>query len=156
MRFHLQAGLAVILSAGFLPLAAQAGSLAGSKVALSSAVFVERAGGSRGGLNRTIEPAATLARGQRLVLVVDWQAPRKTSSFTVTTPIPVSLSFQRSSAEGEEVSVNGGRDWGRLGALQTRDSDGLRMATPEDVTHVRWRVRSTARTGRIAYSALVR
>jgi hypothetical protein len=152
MRFYLMAGMAATLGALALPVAAHAAS----QVALSSAVFVEHATPLRGMTARRVEPASALARGERVVLVVDWRAPRRGASFTVTTPIPSALAFQRSSNEAEEVSVDGGRSWGRLGELRLRDSYGLRIATPEDVTHVRWRVRGSATQGRIAYSALVR
>ncbi len=152
MRIHLIAGAAAALVALFVPLAAHAESA----VALSSAVFVEHATPSRGAIARSVEPASTLSRGQRVVLVVDWRAPRRGESFTVTTPIPAALAFQRSSSEAEEVSVDGGRSWGRLGELQLRDAWGARLATAEDVTHVRWRMRRAEMRGRIAYSALVR
>jgi hypothetical protein len=53
------------------------------------------------------------------------------------------------------VSVDGGKTWGKLGKLRI----GSRLATPEDVTHVRWRISAAhAALGRgdIAYSGIVR
>ena len=69
--------------------------------------------------------------------------------------MPQSLAYQRSAEGGEEVSVDGGKSWGRLRDLHM----GSRMATPEDVTHVRWYVspvQAQSGTGRIAYAGLVR
>jgi hypothetical protein len=76
-------------------------------------------------------------------------------SFVITNPLPASLSYEGSASELQEVSVDGARTWGKLGTLRI----GHRLATPEDVTHVRWRVTaSTAARGRgqIAYSGTVR
>ena len=52
-------------------------------------------------------------------------------------------------------SVDGGRTWGKLGNLRM----GGRYATPEDVTHVRWRIapgHAARGSGHIAYSGIVR
>jgi hypothetical protein len=59
----------------------------------------------------------------------------------------------------EEISIDGGRSWGKLGMLMIRDTSGTRLASPEDVTHVRWRIPASVAargTGTIAYSAIVR
>jgi hypothetical protein len=125
---------------------------AAPKVALDSAVFVERAGS---GNVRSLEPAGQLSRGDRVVTIVTWQRLDGEGSFTVTNPLPRSVYFQRSANADEEVSVDGGRSWGRIGMLRY----GARLATPEDVTHVRWRVpahQTAAGRGQIAYSGIVR
>lgn len=114
------------------PLQAQSAS-----VAIASAVYVEREQGPL----RTVEPARELRKGERVVTVLRWQAPR--GSYTVTSPVPASLQFERSSAEAIEASTDGGRSWRELGKVQ-----------PEAVTHLRWRVGQGA--GRLTYSAIVR
>lgn len=121
-------------------------------VALDSAVFVERVAPGAG---RMLEPARQLRRGDRLVYVVNWQRKGGQGGFTVTNPLPRTVYFQRSAEGDEEVSIDGGRNWGRLEALRI----GNRIATPEDVTHVRWRVapdEAARGSGRITYSAIVR
>ena len=121
-------------------------------VALDSAVFVERITPDAG---RMLEPASDLSRGDRVVYVVRWYRMGGDGGFTVTNPLPRSVQFQGSANGDEEVSIDGGKTWGKLAALRV----GNRIATPEDVTHVRWRVdpRTAARgQGRIAYSAIVR
>jgi hypothetical protein len=121
-------------------------------VALDSAVFVERVTPDSG---RMLEPATELSRGDRVVYVVRWYRMGGDGGFTVTNPLPRSVQFQGSANGDEEVSIDGGRTWGKLATLRL----GNRIATPEDVTHVRWRVdpRTAARgQGRIAYSAIVR
>ena len=121
-------------------------------VSLDSAVFVERA---TPGMGRMLEPATELSRGDRVVYVVRWYKLGGDGGFVVTNPLPRSVYYQGSANGDEEVSTNGGRTWGKLAMLRSGD----RPATPEDVTHVRWRVdpRTASRgQGRIAYSAVVR
>ncbi len=94
-------------------------------VSLASAVFVERIGHTQDGrVERRIEPAKRLTRGDKVVLMVEWRAAQADKGFAVTSPIPRTLAFQEISLEGAEVSVNGGRSWGRIGELVIRDGDG--------------------------------
>jgi hypothetical protein len=142
--------LAAALACTATPLAAE------STVKLGSAVYIERSEPALGGGTiRKIEPASTLRRGDRVVLAVEWDGPRRGTNFTVTSPVPRTLHFQRSSEREQEVSVDGGKNWGLLKDLRI----GNRHATPEDVTHIRWHVsRNDAAmgTGRFTYSAIVR
>lgn len=138
--------------ATILALAAPAAALAAPLVTLDSAVFVERI---KPGAVRLLEPARQLNRGDRLVYVVSWQRMGGEGGFTVTNPLPRTVYYQRSATGDEEVSVDGGRRWGKLDSLRVGD----RVATPEDVTHLRWRVapaQAARGTGRITYSAIVR
>lgn len=121
-------------------------------VALDSAVYVERIVPNKG---RLLQPANALKRGDRVVYVVSWTRMGGQGGFTVTNPLPRKVYYQGSADGREEVSLDGGRSWGRLDALRVGD----RLATPEDVTHVRWRVpaNEAARgSGQITYSAIVR
>lgn len=123
------------------------------------AVYVEKAHKVGFGMDRSLEPANRILPGDRVVLVLDWQAPAKAGSFVLTSPIPKTLSFERSSNDVEEISADGGQSWGRLGSVKIRDENGLRFATPEDATHIRWRIPAQVAArgaGRIAYSAIAR
>lgn len=145
-RTALAALVGLILAAG------TSAAQASPAVALDSAVFVERITPDSG---RMLEPATELSRGDRVIYVLRWYRMGGDGGFTVTNPLPRSVQFQGSAHGDEEVSIDGGRTWGKLAALRV----GNRIATPEDVTHVRWRVdpRTAARgQGRIAYSAIVR
>ena len=122
------------------------------RVALDSTVFVERVTPER---TRSLEPARRLSRGDRVVYVTTWSNPGGADGFTLTNPLPQHVAYQGSANSDEEVSADGGRSWGRLGSLRI----GTRLALPEDVTHVRWRVAPTLAAkgaGRIAWSAIVR
>ena len=128
------------------PLAAQT-----QAVSVASSVFIERQDES----HRVLEPADRLRPGDRVVTIVSWKRAAPGGQFVLTNPLPRTLHFQASAADDAEVSVDGGRSWGRLGALRM----GQRIATAQDVTHVRWRVspaQAMAGSGRIAYAALVR
>ncbi|MBS0481012.1 MAG: hypothetical protein JSR96_02465 [Proteobacteria bacterium] len=121
-------------------------------VALDSSVFVERSSQRSG---RLLEPAVRLNRGDRVVYVLSWTRAAGSGGFTVTNPLPRSVYYQDSASEDAEVSIDGGRTWGTLNALRIHG----RPATPEDVTHVRWRVAASQAaqgSGQIAYSAIVR
>lgn len=131
-------------------------AIAKQSVSLDSTVFVER---QQFGNVRSLEPVDRLTRGDRVVTVVTWQrispAAHRTGSFTVTNPLPRAIAYQTSARGDEEVSIDGGHTWGKLGMLRV----GSRVATPEDVTHVRWRITATTAAkgrGQIAYSGIVR
>ena len=123
-------------------------ALAHPAVALDSAVFVERL---QPGNIRNLEPASRLSRGDRVVTIVSWRRAGGNGGFTLINPLPRAIAFQASARDDDQVSVDGGRSWGRLGVLRR----GERYATPEDVTHLRWRV-PAGQAGRIAYSGIVR
>lgn len=129
-------------------------------VQLASDVFVERFQPAPGGRTaRVLERADRLRPGDRVIFVVNWTANRG-RDFTVTNPLPRSVSFQGTAGGDEEVSVDGGRTWGQLGEMVMRDSDGrIRHAVPEDVTHLRWRVpgaMAALGAGRMTYRGIVR
>ena len=132
----------------------QAAEAADTPALIKSAIFVEHESYSGRPGARLIQRASTLGSGDRVVTILDWKAPRDGRNATVSLTVPPHLSFQRSSAGDEEISVDGGRKWGKLGTLRVRDAYGLRLASPEDITNVRWKV--SGPNGRITYSALVR
>jgi hypothetical protein len=137
---------ALVSCIGFSPMIAHAAPV----VATQSAVFVERL---QPDATRRLEPANRLSRGDRVITVVNWSRATGTGPFVITNPLPASVAYQSSAWDDQDVSVDGGRTWGRLGALRS----GKRFATPEDVTHMRWRISSQERRrGQIAYSGIVR
>ncbi len=130
---------------------------AADQVRFASDVFVERfVSAPGGGTARVLERADRLTPGDRVIFIVNWTVARA-RTFTVTNPMPRAIAFQRSGDGDEEVSVDGGRSWGALGDLQIRDRDGhLRLASPEDVTHLRWTVPATRGSGQLTYRGVVR
>lgn len=137
----------VVSALAFMP----ATAMATPNVATDSAIFVEKQVSG----TRQLEQASTLERGDRVVTILRWYRLGGNGAFTISNPLPRAISYQKSSADAEEVSVDGGRHWGKLADLRI----GSRMATPEDVTNVRWRISpqmSSLGKGEIAYSGIVR
>lgn len=119
-----------------------------SAIDLDRSVYVER----RDDGVRALEPATTLKKGDKVVLVLEWRAAPRGRGFTVESAVPRPLAFQRAGSDAVEVSADNGRNWGRLGDLRIGD----RIASAEEVTHLRMRVPGSAPGGRITYSAIVR
>ncbi len=132
-----------------------AAATAQQPVEISRAVYVERKIAAPDGRTvRALEPADELRRGDQVVLMLEWSAPVR-DGFVVSSRVPRDLLFRRSGAMEAQVSIDGGRSFGPLAALRI----GSRRATPEDVTHLRWRVSDAdAANGRgmLTYSAIVR
>lgn len=140
------------LTAAIPGLALTQAALAQPNVATESAVFIERA---QAGNQRSLEPASRLSRGDRVVTVVTWHRMGGNGDFTITNPLPRAIAYQASARDDQEVSVDGGRSWGRLGELRI----GNHIATPEDVTHMRWRIphgHADKGRGQLVYSGIVR
>lgn len=117
-----------------------AAPLAAEDVAIDSAVYRETAGVDGA---RRIAPADRLLRGDRVVTVLRWDAPR--GSYTAVSPVPAGLTVESASLAGLEVSTDGGRNWRRLD-----DPDEV----PHGTTHLRWRIGGGE--GRLSYRAVVR
>ena len=153
MRLRIAAGLATLLAGA--PLAAAA------PVSVANTVYVEREVSiGNGSSARVLEPARTLRRGDRLVYVVSWRARQaRGKHLTITNPLPRTIAYERSAGGDEDVSVDGGRSWGKLDGLRVRDGSVWRYATPQDVTHIRWKVPpqlALAGSGRLTWSGIVR
>ena len=130
-------------------------------VTVANSVYVEReVSVGNGASAKVLEPARSLRRGDRLVYVVSWRAPQtKGEHLTITNPLPRTIAYERSSGGDEDVSVDGGRSWGKLDGLRVRDGSEWRYATPQDVTHIRWKVPpqlALAGSGRLTWSGIVR
>jgi hypothetical protein len=108
-------------------------------VAIDSAVYLGRESGGE----TQVVPATRLMRGDRVVTILTWEAPRE-GSYTVVSPVPAGIALQSASRPGLEVSTDGGRTWRKLA-----DPD----AVPAGTTHLRWRVGGD---GRLSYRAVVR
>lgn len=116
-------------------------AMAADQVALDSNVFVERSVTGVDGKAHVVRAAPKpVFPGDRLLFVLTFrnQGAKPAENFTVTNPIPRSVTFV--SNEGDaEYSVDGGHSWGRLAMLKVKRAEGsLRAAQPDDVTHVRW------------------
>ncbi|HEV7233354.1 MAG TPA: hypothetical protein VGN36_03840 [Sphingorhabdus sp.] len=126
-------------------------SQAATPLQLSSDVFVERqvvrADGSR---TVVLEEPNLVLPGDNLVFVVKYRnAGRATASnFVVTNPLPAAVAFNGTSDGLETVSIDGGNNWGVLGALRVKQADGsVRAAQRGDVTHIKWNLNQPLTAG---------
>ena len=156
MKLKIAAGLAALVASATLAAAAAAAA----PLAVANSVYVEREVSAGGSSARVLEPARSLRRGDRLVYVVSWRAPKASAEhLTITNPLPRTIAYERSAGGDEDVSVDGGRSWGKLDALRVRDGSVWRTATPQDVTHIRWTVPpqlALAGSGWLTWSGIVR
>lgn len=149
---------ALILAAFAAPQAA----LAAAQVTLDSKVFVERSVKASDGRVQLVRAAPKpVFPGDTLLFVLSYRngGAKPADHFTVTNPIPASVTFV-SSDGGADYSVDGGRTWGPLAALRVPAAGGsLRAPTPSDVTHVRWtlnRAIPVGGSGTLSFHGLVK
>ena len=81
-------------------------------------------------------------------------------NFVVTNALPSGVALAPdAAAANHEVSVDGGKSWGKLAALKVADGQGgMRAALSSDATHVRWTlpVIAPGASGTLKYHAIVR
>lgn len=137
--------------------------MAASPVSLSSEVFVQREKIDAAGRKTVVlEAPKKVTPGDRLVFVLAYRngGAAPATDFTVTNPIPPAVRYANAATSGEVVSVDGGKSWGALAALKVRAADGkLRAAQPNDVTHVRWTLKSAIPakgSGKLSFQGIVR
>lgn len=81
------------------------------------------------------------------------------NNFVVTNPIPAGVMLAPEGAASADVSVDGGKTWGKLMSLTVTGANGVkRAAQSSDVTHVRWTLAQVApgASGTVSYHAIVR
>lgn len=147
----------------FVALLAPIAAHAANEVSLTSAVFVEKAVPQPNGTTRVVlqEPKVVVP-GDRLVFVLAYKnmGSKPATDFVVTNPMPGQVAFQGTADAGAVVSTDGGRSWGPLATLKVRKADGtFRPALPEDVTHVRWAMRSpipVGQAGKLSFRGVVK
>ena len=81
------------------------------------------------------------------------------NNFVVTNPIPAGVMLAPDGAAAADVSVDGGKTWGKLASLTVAGANGVKRAAQAcDVTHVRWKLAVVAAgaSGTVSYRAIVR
>jgi uncharacterized repeat protein (TIGR01451 family) len=146
-----------------LAILSPASLLAANGVALTSSVFVEKTvADGRGHSRIELSEPKLVVPGDRLVFILSYRnlAPTPATNFIITNPLPGPVAFQGTPDPRAEVSVDGGRAWGRLAELKVTEKDGTeRGARPEDVTHVRWALKQAipvGAQGKLSFRGIVR
>jgi uncharacterized repeat protein (TIGR01451 family) len=136
---------------------------AANDVSLTSNVFVEKSVAQPDGKTRLVlEEPKTVVPGDRLVFVLAYKnlGGKPATDFVVTNPMPGAVAYQGTPDASAIVSIDGGRSWGTLAALKVRKADGsARAAYPEDVTHVRWAMKTpipVGAAGKLSFRGIVK
>lgn len=126
-------------------------AFAAAPLELKSDIFVEkqqkRADGT---LATSLVTPNLIVPGDQLVFVVHYKnnGSAPANNIAVTNPIPRAISFSGTSDGNEIVSVDGGKNWGKIAELRVPNGDGTsRPAGMADVTHVRWKLNQTLAAG---------
>lgn len=149
--------------ATFAALAVPGIAVASNNVALSSDVFVERKIEKPNGKTAVLlEQPTTVLPGDNLVFVVKYKnvGDKPATDFSVTNPLPKAVAFNGTSDGAEIVSVDGGKNWGRLSTLTyTRKNGEIRPALSSDVTHIKWKFKrslSVGSEGKLVFRGIVK
>jgi uncharacterized repeat protein (TIGR01451 family) len=143
------AGAACIGSLTAYAAPAHAQTAEAARVVLISEALIERTEiGVDGKEKSTLKKPAevTITPGDRVVFTLKYinQGALPATAFRATNPMPGPVQFVSALEDWAEVSVDGGKKWGKLSDLmvKAKSADGLtdvmRAAAVEDVTHVRW------------------
>lgn len=144
-------------------LASPVAAFAANDVSVVSEMFVEKTVAQPGA-----KPKVVLVKqksgppGTRLVFTHSYRNGGKVAAtnFAMTNPIPTGVDYLGSDDAIAVVSVDGGTTFGPLAAAKLRGADGtMRAARPEDVTHVRWTLKSAipvGGTGKFTFKGVVK
>lgn len=99
--------------------------------------------------------------GDRLIFRTNYvnKSAEPVENFVVTNPLPSAVILASDSPADLQVSIDGGENFGVLGALTVTKEDGsTRAATASDATHLRWvlDVIQPGEAGQITFYAIVR
>lgn len=149
---------AMIAMAGPALAAAQS---APSPVTLKGDVMLEKTVTENGVSKVELAEPKVVIPGDRLLFTTRYrnEGAQAVTNFVVTNPLPSAVALSGADAPGTEVSVDGGKTWGQLGALTIAGSEGTaRAATAADVTHIRWTIPAIApgASGEVQYHGIVR
>ena len=172
LRFAtLSIAVCAVTGAAIAPTAVHATALlASNSVVLTSEVAVERTEVDASGKETRVlkKPSDVIVvPGDKLIFTLRYvnNGQEPATGFRATNPMPTPVQFESVAEDWSEVSVDGGKSWGKLGQLNivTKSADGLtdvtRTAAPEDVTHVRWVFATPiapGATGTVSYRGIIK
>lgn len=139
-RYRLAAAIAAVATC-------TAPALATGPLTMTSRVMVEQRSTAADGSTRTaLVPAKRAVPGQRILVVLAYRntGTQALGDVVLANPVPAHVAYRDggTGSAAPEVSVDG-RTFGPLATLRVGLPGGAtRAATPDDVTHVRWRLSS--------------
>lgn len=134
-----------------------------SPLQLSSTVYVERVQTLEDGSSKAVlEKPTTVIPGDSLIFIVKYQniSAKPASNLLITNPLPKPVQFDGTADGNEQVSVDGGKNYGPINTLFIKKNDGTsRAAEMRDVTHIRWNLRETLApeaSGKVIFRGIVK
>jgi len=123
--------------------------MAQSPITTKLSSFVEKAVHDANGTRLVLEDRTKVFPGEKVVYVLSYHNFGQTavSNFAITDAVPGPISFDGTPDTTALVSVDGGKTWGSLATLRVPVGSGFRSARPEDVTHVRWALKTAVPAG---------
>lgn len=148
----------IVIGLAMAPAAAQA---APGQVSLNGDVQLEKTIVDEGKTRIVLSEPKVVVPGDRLLFTTRYAngGAASVENFVVTNPLPAAVVLAPGGQPGDEVSVDGGKNWGKLAALTVAGADGSqRAAQASDVTHIRWTIPTIAAgaSGKVEYYAIVR
>lgn len=134
---------------------------AGNPVTLTSDVKLDKVVVTNGVSKHVLVEPKKVVPGDHLIFSTQYHnnGAKPIQHFIVTNPLPSAVTLASDGYGNFDVSVDGGKSWGKLAALNVSDGKGgQRAAQATDVTHVRWIVPAIApgASGNLEYHAIVR
>ena len=172
IKFMLRTSFLTAVCAAALPTAVMAApaAMTANAVSLSSEAFIERTEVSADGKENTVlkrPQDVVVVPGDRVLFKLAYanKGSDAATDFRAVNPMPAPVRFVSAAEEWAEVSVDGGKSWGKLETLTVpvAATEGVaassRAATPEDVTHVRWVFKTPiapGASGTISYRGVIK
>lgn len=147
--------LVVLAAAPALALAAP------GAVSLESSIKLDKVVTENGQTHHEYVAPQKVVPGNHLLFVTSYRntGDKPVDHFVVTNPVPSPVALESAGADNFDVSVDGGKTWGKLSQLSvTKPGASARAAEAADVTHVRWVIPVIApgAAGTLEYHAVVR
>ena len=130
-------------------------------VALDSSIKLDKITTVNGQTTHEFVAPQKVVPGNHLLFVTQYRntSDKPVDHFVVTNPVPSPVELESVGADNFEVSVDGGKSWGKLAQLTvTKPGAAMRAAQDADVTTVRWVIPVIApgASGTLQYHAVVR
>ncbi len=155
-KFMIAAFSGLLAATAAVPAAAQASQ----PIELKGDVKVDKLVVENGREKHVMVEPSVVVPGDKLLFATNYRntGALAVKDFVVTNPIPEGVMLAPQGAEQLDVSVDGGKSWGKLALLTVKDTAGPRPAQASDVTHIRWilPVLAPGAKGTLSYNAIVR
>jgi uncharacterized repeat protein (TIGR01451 family) len=112
----------------------------------------------------TLSPAVKVAPGETVIYTLNYRNSPDSSSENVVfvMPVPAEVVYVEGSVTGEPAlvsfSADGGESFMTRGRLTIREGEEVRVATSDEITHIRWVISSldADATGAVSYRGILK